>query len=143
LLPRPKPFSFQALKETQDDGDTTNFSVADGFVSFTDEFRYLGYIIHSSLTSDANVKMRITSASKAFGALRECFFSNKDISSKDKGTVYVALVLSIILYRSECWCLTEKLFHKLRPFHNSCARAMCLAPHHQTPCEDSLSSQTS
>jgi hypothetical protein len=117
---------FPGPKETQDDGDTTNFSVADGFVSFTDEFRYLGSIIHSSLTSDADVNMRITSASKAFGALRKCFFSNKDISCKDKGTVYVALVLSILLYGSECWCLTEKLFNKLRSFHNSCARAMCL-----------------
>ena len=36
-----------------------------------------------------------------------------------------ALVLTILLYGSEVWCLREDLFAKLRTFHNSCCRAMC------------------
>ena len=31
----------------------------------------------------------------------------------------------ILLYGSESWCLTEKLYNKLRTFHARCARAMC------------------
>jgi hypothetical protein len=116
---------FPGSRESDVSADTSNFAVADGFVSFTSEFKYLGSIIHNSLTSDADVNKRLTSASAAFGALRSCFFSNKEIKNKDKGTVYVALVLSVLLYGSECWCLTEKLYNKLRVFHNSCARAMC------------------
>ena len=35
------------------------------------------------------------------------------------------LILSILLYGSEIWCLTEMLFNKLRVFHARCVRAMC------------------
>ena len=42
---------FPGSRQTQEDGGTSNFDVADGFVSFTDEFKYLGSIIHNSLTS--------------------------------------------------------------------------------------------
>ena len=123
---------FPRPHETQEDGDTSDFDCAHGFISFTDEFRYLGGIIHSSLTSDADVDARIASASAAFGALRKCFFSNKDITPQDKGTVYIAICISILLYGSECWCLTEKLFNKLRFFHNRCVRAMCRINIHTT-----------
>jgi hypothetical protein len=40
-----------------------------GFVDFTKEFKYLGSNIDSSLTSDADVQMRIKEATSAFGAL--------------------------------------------------------------------------
>jgi hypothetical protein len=95
-----------------------------GFVSFTDQFKYLGGMIHSSLTSDVDVNKRISSATAAFGALRSCFFNRKDIKPQDKGKVYVSLCISVLLYGSESWCLTEKLFQKLRVFHHGCARAM-------------------
>ena len=39
-------------------------------VSFTTEFKYLGSIVHFSLTSDADVNKRIRAAAAAFGALR-------------------------------------------------------------------------
>jgi len=116
---------FPGPRETQADGDISGFEVADGFVSFTDEFKYLGSLIHNSLTANADVDQRITKATAAFGALRKCFFSNKHITPKDKGIVYTALCLSVLLYGSECWCLTEKLFDKLRGFHHRCVRAMC------------------
>jgi hypothetical protein len=61
---------------------------------------YLGSIVHHSLTSDADVDKRIRSASAAFGALQN-ILTNKDIDLKVKGSVYVALYLSILLYGSE------------------------------------------
>ena len=42
-----------------------------------------------------------------------------------KGRIYNALVLSILLYGSEAWCLREDLFNRLRSFHNRCIRSMC------------------
>jgi hypothetical protein len=41
------------------------------FIDFTMEFRYLGSIVHHSLTSDADVDKRIRSALAAFGALKK------------------------------------------------------------------------
>ena len=35
------------------------------------------------------------------------------------------LTLPILLYGSECWCLTERLLCKLRTFHYQCVRKMC------------------
>ena len=42
-----------------------------------------------------------------------------------KQAVYERLVFSILLYGTESWCLTEKLFSMLRIFHNRCVRSMC------------------
>ena len=40
-----------------------------GFVGFAKEFKYMGSIVHLSLTSDADVDQRIRSAAAAYGAL--------------------------------------------------------------------------
>ena len=110
--------------------DTSRFNVLDvngsvaGFIDFTQEFKYLGSIIHCSLTSEADVDRRIKSATAAFGALKN-IFTNRNIDLKIKGRIYTALCLSILLYGSEVWCLTEDLFHRLRSFHHRCARTMC------------------
>jgi cytosine/uracil/thiamine/allantoin permease len=61
--------------------------------------------------SDADVDKRIRSASAAFGALKT-ILTNKYIDLKVKGSVYVALYLSILLYGSEIWCLREGLFNR-------------------------------
>jgi len=61
----------------------------------------------------------------AFGALRKSIYSNARVSTKAKTSVYESLILPIVLYRSESWCLTEKLFNMLRLFHRNCVRAMC------------------
>ena len=43
---------------------------------------------------------------------------------KPKKLVYTLLVLTVLLYGSELWCLTEKLLNKLRTFLARCIRAM-------------------
>lgn len=68
---------------------------------------------------------RINKASNAFGALRKCIFASRSINNEAKKSVYEGLILSILLYGSESWCITEKLFNMLRVFHNRCVRAMC------------------
>ena len=110
--------------------DTSRFNIVDevglpvGFVDFTTEFKYLGSILHHSLTSDADVDKRIKSATAAFGALKN-IFTNRHIDLKVKGRIYVALCLSILLYGCEVWCLRSDLLSRLRRFHHRCARTMC------------------
>ena len=110
---------------------TERFDVVDeatgmtvGFIDFATEFKYLGSIIHPSLSSDADVDRRIKAATAAFGSLKKVL-SNKHLDPKVKGQVYVALCLSILLYGSEVWCLREDLFQRLRCFHHRCCRIMC------------------
>jgi hypothetical protein len=52
-----------------------------GFIDFTTEFKYLGSIVHHSLTSDEDVDKRIRPASAAFGA-HQNILTNKDKSSQ-------------------------------------------------------------
>jgi hypothetical protein len=56
--------------------------VAGGFVSFTDEFKYLGALSHHSLTSDADIHSKLAKATAAFGAVRSSLFSDKNVDLK-------------------------------------------------------------
>jgi hypothetical protein len=110
--------------------DTSRFDIRNavgstvGFVDFTKEFKYLGSIIDSSLTSHADVDIRTKAATSALGALKNVLTS-LSVDLRVKGRIYNALVLSILLCGSESWCLREDLFNRLRSFHNRRVRAMC------------------
>ena len=61
----------------------------------------------------------------AFGALRKPIFETKHVELQTKKAVYLTLVVSILLFGAESWCLTEELLDRLRVFHNQCIRTMC------------------
>ena len=112
--------------------DTSRFYIdGTGFIDFCEKFKYLGSMLHYSLTSDADVDKRITSATAAFGALKN-IFADKYLSEELKGEVYKALILPTLLYGCEAWSLREDLFKRLRSFHNRCARSMCRVNLHHT-----------
>ena len=109
-----------------DDGTTKpNFNVADGFISYSRKFKYLGSHIVPSLDSEVEIDIRIKKASQALGALSESTFRNKDVRKHLKGRIYVALILTILLHGCETWFLREAEYQKLKAFHHSCVRAMC------------------
>ena len=115
-----------AIAKDYKNGDTSNYAVdGDGFISFTEQFRYLGSMVHYSLTSTADVDSRIESAAKAFGALSRDVFKNRNVSKKAKGTIFVTLVLSMLLYGSECWSMTNAIMAKLTTFYRKRVRTMC------------------
>jgi len=51
------------------------------YISFTNKFCYLGTIISSYLSDDADISRRIQQASKAFGSLIAGVFCNQNISA--------------------------------------------------------------
>jgi exonuclease III len=121
-----------AQSSKYEENDTSDFVVADGYIHFCEDFKYLGAIISNTLTSDADVEKRIAAAGAAFGALRTCIFTKKGISRRVMGMIYSSLVLSVLLYGSECWCMTKTLLRHLRSFHHRCARTMCQITMHHT-----------
>ena len=68
---------------------------------------------------------KVEAAGKAFGALRRCLFASSSVSPAAKAAAYEGVVLAILLYGSESWCLTEVLLQQLRAFHGRCLRSMC------------------
>jgi hypothetical protein len=109
------------------DGTDTSPVAADasgGFIPVVDQFRYLGSITDKTLDDGIDVDNNIAKASQAFGALRKSIFGPRYINIGTKSTIYTSLVLSILLFGSESWCLTARSLNKLRAFHHRCARAI-------------------
>ena len=95
------------------------------FFPVVSQFCYLGCLLTRDCSDDADVQNRIDKAAGAFGSVRREIFSNQCICFGAKLLLYEGLILAILLYGSESWCLTEKLYNKLWLFHARCARAMC------------------
>ena len=72
-------------------------------LSVVEKFPYLGSTISNTNSLDAELDCRIGKAATTFGRLRQRVWSNRDLSIKLKIRVYVACVLSILLYCSESW----------------------------------------
>ena len=111
---------------TYDGAKLDNVDLGEGrFVPIVDKFKYLGCILSRDGRDDIDVDARIKAAGSSFGALKSCLFSKTEVSKEAKRSIYMGLVLSILLYGSETWCLTEKLLNRLRTFHARCLRSMC------------------
>ena len=110
---------------TFDGADLSDILLPGGlFMSVVDLFKYLGSYISRSGSDLPDVDARITSASKAFGALSACLFRSTSVSLAAKRTVYEGEILSILLYGSEAWLITSRMLQRLRVFHASCLRVM-------------------
>ena len=96
-LSKTEAFCFPPPRVDYSSADTSRLDIRNadgstvGFVDFTKEFKYLGSIIDSSLTSDADVAMRIKAATSAFGALK-IVLSSLSVALRVKGRIYNALV---------------------------------------------------
>jgi len=96
------------------------------FFPVVDKFCYLETFLTRSCTDNEDVCNIIRRAGNAFGALRKMLFSNSSITYAANGATYRSLIIPILLYGSDSWCLTETLYSsQLRSFHHYYLRAMC------------------
>ena len=95
------------------------------FFPVVDHFCYLGSLISRDCKDDMDVANRIKKAGNAFGSLKLSIFSSSAITDEAKSVVYKSLILPILLYGAESWCLSEYLLRQLCNFHHSCLRVMC------------------
>jgi hypothetical protein len=115
---------------TFDDGkgpaDFGNVQLGGGkFLPIVDQFRYLGSEADRTMTSESDVVSRIKKAGCAFGALWPLLFNSSSIGLVAKRMVYTTFVMAVVLHGSEAWCITAKLWGKLRVFHAQCSRVLC------------------
>ena len=113
-------------KVSFDNADLTDVRINDeSFIPIVNSFCYLGSLLSTDCRDMLDVVSRIKAASCAFGALKKCIFTSTSISFGVKKSVYESLILAILLYGAEHWCLTEAIYRKLRVFHARCVRTMC------------------
>ena len=104
------PEKLYADPESYDGRDLTNLELQNGtFMPVVKEFRFLGSLLTRNCRHAADGTVRIEAAGGAFGALPACLFASRNVAFATKKVVYTGLILSILLYDSECWCLTKKL----------------------------------
>jgi len=96
------------------------------YISFTNQFCYLGTIISSDLTDNADIARRIQQASKAFGSLREGVFCNQKHLNPNKihRHLFSAIVINLLLWGCETWALTKQHQNRLNSCYNKWIRAM-------------------
>ena len=112
--------------ENFDNVDLSDIIIDDQlYIPMVEHFSYLGSVISRGVTDETDVDSRILKAGSAFGSLRKSLFGSRDVFDEVKGMAYKSLILPILLYGAECWCMTEHLFRKLRNFHHRCVRTMC------------------
>ena len=119
----------QHMYEDPDTYDNANLSCIElgggRFIPIVAAFIYLGSVISRDCTAALDVRNRIEKAGDAFGAIRDSILSSIRVSNTSKKFVYCCIILAILLYGSETWCLTEALLQKLHFFHARCVRSMC------------------
>eukprot|EP00978_Attheya_sp_CCMP212_P006398 scaffold14557_cov67-Attheya_sp.AAC.1 len=84
-----------------------NIQVEQGFVSFTNCFKYLGSIILSDLNDEIDIDERISQANKAMGALHE-YFRCPQVNLQSKRLIFLAIPINLVLWEVESWALTER-----------------------------------
>jgi hypothetical protein len=100
------------------------YDIADGFISFTDSFLYLGTLITPDLrTSKTDVRSRIKKATAQVSALRP-FFQHPDIDLETKTTVYIATALNMALWGCKAWTITDSIKRALQVFHHRSLRTI-------------------
>jgi hypothetical protein len=83
---------------------TATIPVADGYVSFTRTFRYLGSLINFSLRDDDDITAQIAAARAAMGALKEVW-RNPHLDVDNKYLLFRAIPMNLLLWGAETWSL--------------------------------------
>ena len=109
---------YDKLDETQD------FPVADGFVSFTWTFRYLGSLISYNLRDDDDITAQLAAANASMGRLKEVW-RNPHLDIYNKYLIFRAIPMNLLLWGVETWSLRKSQLDKLKVFlHRSIRRIL-------------------
>jgi exonuclease III len=116
------PPSYQECKERpENEPEEATYSVADGYITFTRKFKYLGSWITQDLRDDTDIKVRIGKATAQAHQLVNIWRS-KHITTEFKKLLYIQLPLNTALWGAESWTLTAENDRKLQTFHHSAIR---------------------
>ena len=85
-------------------------------------FKYLGSIVSSDASADAEITARIAKATTASGRLTKRLWSNRNIRMDTKISVYKAAVITSLLFGCETWTLRKSHIARLEKFHHTSLR---------------------
>ena len=77
-------------------------------IHFTNTFKYLGSIINSDLTKDAEIEARINKASSHMGIIKH-FFNCRDGDRCIKYWIFISGPLNTLLWGAESWNVSKRI----------------------------------
>ena len=79
-----------------------------------DEFKYLGVILGSTGSQEADINNRIQGMNKSYFPLSKIFTNKKEIRKETKTKIYQTICRPILIYGSETWTLSQSQKSKIR-----------------------------
>ena len=87
-----------------------------------DNFEYLGSILEPTACVDMEVDSRLQKAGTVYQMWRYKIFRSRNLSTATKVCVFQSLVMSVLLYGSETWPMSQQNIRKLKTFQMRCLR---------------------
>ena len=87
----------------------------------TETFTYLGSLVRQDEGSNKDIQSKLSKARNALRSLNAVWRSSQ-YSTKTKLKLYKSCILLTLLYRSECWRMTEHDLAQLSTFHMTSLR---------------------
>ncbi|XP_063408720.1 uncharacterized protein LOC134692200 [Mytilus trossulus] len=85
-------------------------------LEIVDSFTYLGSVIDTNDNATSDIRNRIKKARTAYYKLRKIWTSNQ-YSRNTKMKIYKSNVISVLLYRAECWKISKRDGDRLNTFN--------------------------
>ena len=100
----------------------SSIPVKDENVEAVDSFTYLGSVVYSSASCEADIDRRLCLAHGAMNSLKKTVWRSRYLSMGTKVRVFRSLVLPVLLYGCEAWTLSVGLNNRLDVFQTSSLR---------------------
>ena len=79
-------------------------------------------MLSKNFDDSVTIMARIRLARIAFTKLQKAIFGTRRVALESEKIAYESLVLSLLLYGSECWVVSAKNMRLLQRFHRKCIR---------------------
>ena len=103
--------AYTTIEETQPQPIT----LADGYLTFTRHFKYLGLHISYNRRDDLNIESRLVAASQSIGALSNVR-GNLHLDLYRKYLLFHVIPMNLLLWGCKTWSLRQVLLNKLEIF---------------------------
>jgi hypothetical protein len=100
------------------------FSIRGEPVEVVHSFRYLGVILTSDATMDAEISTRVSSAHAAWLKYKHTVFLNRHLSLRTRVTMFKVTIVTALLYGAEAWAQTVMQQRRLEVVYNTLIRQM-------------------
>ena len=104
------------------DDDQPTITLRGNALEAVEEFSYLGSKVGQTARVDGEVSTRLERTATVYQMWRRKVFRSRSVSKKTKAHVFRVTVMSVLLYGSETWAVTQQDLKRLHAFQMKCLR---------------------